>query len=323
MTNNVPSIKIMLTAVMTVILLAACQYKDIDETDSAWVRKTELGLHFDWKDVDSIPASMRVVFYPKDRTYFTQGYTFFDVLNSDTVISLPAGAYAVTAWNNDLEHTLTYNLAQQQTAYATTGPYSPRGDANVPHVLDSIYNGQTVLDYPDYMVHTFMDDFTLQEQGSQRQVLTLTPDSMVMTVEVKIGGIKGLEYCKRVRAAVNDVKEKRYMAYTDLTEGRVAVMFDAKTYPEEDCVRARFWVFGIEPTGKEIALIFFWITGNQVYLPIDVTQAFNNAKSSRAYLYIDIEDAGLDLWNYVRAGSTGISVEAEDWEETKEITLGF
>lgn len=315
-----------MAAIVAGLMLSSCEYKDLG--DYGYVKdRVNVQLHFDWGQVDSIPNSMRVAFYPEDKSAYTQGYTLFDVLNRDTTIQLPAGIYSVSVWNNDTEHVIVSDYNRQEKGNATTGNYSPHGNVTIPHVLDSLYHSQRVLDYPDYMVHSYLMNFAIEEKADKEQVITLTPDSMVVTVEVKLNGIKGLEYCQNIRGAVNNVAGKRYIAYPNLTENTVAVMFDAKAHAEDSLVTARFWVFGIEPSDlanlQHKMVFFFWITGNQVFIPVDVTNVFAKATKEGTYLLIETPDLNINLRDYVRQGQTGIVVDVEDWQDTEEIVVGF
>lgn len=316
---------------LAALALTSCEYKPLDDFDDS-LMKVNVDIHFDWQNVDSVPGYMRVVFYPEDKVSYTQGYTFFDVLNRDTTVQLPAGIYGINAWNNDCEHVITTGYSEQDKAYATTGNYSPHGNAYIPSVLDSIYDRQRVLDYPDYMVHASLRNFVIEDydytgEGDQkRQTVTLTSDSMVVTVDVRLHGIGGLEYCYNIRGAVNNLAGKRYMASPNRTEDQVAIMFDGVKHSEDSLVTSRFWVFGIEPTDmkwlQHKMIFFFWITGNQVYLPIDITNIIAAYSKDDRYVLIDAF-CDLDLTQYVRQGSTGMHVDAEDWLYTKEIILNF
>ena len=306
---------ILLTALMT-----ACEYKDLDAYGESQ-EKVGINVRFDWSRVDSIPASMRVVFYPKDWANYKQGFTAYDMSSNGSTVQLQVNEYDVLCWNNDTEHSTTNGIESRETACATTGPFSPHGDTQVPQVLDSIFRGQRVLDYPDYMVHSLISSYKVSEEG---QTVTLAPDSMVVTVEIRLHGIKGLENCRKIRGAIDNVAGKRYMAFPNLTEDRVAVMFDAKA--DGDVVTAKFWVYGIGPTDfTHIAhkmVAFFWVTGSQVFIPIDVTESIARYSTADTYILIDAT-ADLDLATYVRHDATGIIVDAEDWEETEQIPVSF
>ena len=238
---------------------------------------------------------------------------------------MPPGTYDVTAWNNDCEHVITSTFTVRNSAYATTGSYSPHGYVNIPKVLDSLYQSQRVLDYPDYMVHANAEAFHLQ-MGPENQHLTLPTDSMVVTVEVKLNGVKGLEWCQNIRGAVNNVAGKRYMAFPNLTEERVAIMFDAEPHVADSCVTAKFWVFGLEPSDvsdlEHKMVFFFWITGNQVFITLDVSEIIAAARKDDTYIKIEIPDIDFDLSEYVRQGTTGIVVDAEDWNNV-DVPVNF
>lgn len=316
----------LMAVVVAALTFSSCEYKDLGDEEGYSKKKTKFMLVFDWDKVDSIPQSMRVVFYPHDLSQYAQGYTTFDVLNRDTTIELPAGTYDVTAWNNNTEHVITSTYAKQESAYATTGNYSPHGDVNMPKVLDSLYHGQKVLDYPDYMVHANKMQFELSEKDNIHR-LVLAPDSMVVTVEVKLHGIAGLEWCRNIRGAINNVAGKRFMAYDNLTADTVAIMFDAQAHEADSTVTAKFWVFGLEPSDltslQHKMIFFFWITGNQVYVPLDVTNIIARARKDDKYILIESQDLGIDLKDYVREGDTGWTVNAEDWDNTVEIPITF
>lgn len=316
------SLHCLMTAFM-VCLLTSCQYKDLEDVEN----RQAFTVGFSHERVDSIPALYRLAFYPIDQEARERlsGCVMYDVSSSGASLSLPSGLYNVTAWNNDCEHIITSASTVRESAYATTGQFSPHGYVYVPKVLDSLYQSQRVLDYPDYMTHANHDNFRLV-LGQENQHLTLNVDSMVVTIEVKLNGVKGLEYCQNVRGAVNNVAGKRFMAFPNRTEEKVAVMFDAEPHKEDSCVTARFWVFGIEPTELEDLehrmVFFFWITGNQVYASLDVSDIIARARKEDTYIFIDTPDLNIDLSEYVRMGSTGMVVDAEDWNSV-EINLNF
>ena len=316
----------LMTVVVATLTLSSCEYKNLGDEESYSKKKTKFMLVFDWDKVDSIPQSMRVVFYPHDLSQYAQGYTTFDVLNRDTTIELPAGIYDVTAWNNDTEHVITSTYAKQESTYATTGNYSPHGDVNMPKVLENLYHDQKVLDYPDYMVHANKMQFELSDKDNIQR-LVLAPDSMVVTVEVKLHGIAGLEWCRNIRGAINNIAGKRFMAYDNLTADTVAIMFDAQAHEADSTVTAKFWVFGLEPSDltslQHKMIFFFWITGNQVYVPLDVTNIIARARKDDKNILIESQDLGIDLKDFVHEGNTGWTVTAEDWDNTVEIPITF
>ena len=183
-------------------------------------------------------------------------------------------------------------------------------------ILDSIYKGQKVLDYPDYMVHANKTQVKiLQDVDNQRVVLR--PDSMVITIDVHLGGIRGLENCKSIRAAINNMRGRRYMAFDNLTEDKVAIAFEAFPNAADSCVNARFWVFGIEPSALSQDLrtlvTFFWMRGGRVFLPLDVTETFEGLKEDDKHVVISMPDLDIDLNDYIKKG--GMDVDVDDWNE--------
>ena len=305
-----------LSVALTVLTLASCQYKDLED-ESPWARRPAVTLGFDWGAVDSIPAGMRVAFYSVRDGEYLQGYTFYDVLNRDTVIRIAAGTYDVTAWNNDCSHVLTSGYSTRGSVNATTLHYSTHGLYVMDEILDSIYNGQRVLDYPDYMVHANKTQVQILQDAPYEQKVVLKPDSMVITIEMHLGGIRGLENCKSIRAAINNMRGKRYMAYDNYTEESVAIAFDAFPNVEDSCVNARFWVFGIEPAALEQDLrtlvTFFWMKGGRVFLPLDVTEAFVGLKEDDKHVVINMPDLDIDLNDYIKKG--GMEVGVDDWND--------
>ena len=308
-----------LIVLMAVVLLSSCDYKDFGCPPSP--RKVNVLLHFDWKAVDSIPKSMRVVFYPEHYETYAQGYTFFDVLNRDTVIQISTGKYNITSWNLDTEYVITSGFSRQPMAYATTGSYSPHGNETVPAVLDSIFPGQRVIDYPDYMVHGNLRDCMILNDTT----ITVPQDSMVVTVEVRFNGIRHTELVENVRGTISNVAARRYMSYDNQTEESVAVMFDGNAPSGEDRLTARFWIFGKEPTDegrmRHKIVMFVWLKGGQVFIPVDVTDVMAKYSRDDKYILIDTKDLNIDLLDYLRSG--GMTVAADDWESTKEIEIEF
>lgn len=296
--------------------LPSCQYKDLED-ESPWAHRPSVKVGFEWDQVDSIPSGMRVAFYSvsSDGEY-SQGYTFYDIGNRDSTIRIAAGTYDVTAWNNDCSHVLTAGYASRNTVNATTLQYSTHGLYVMDEILDSIYNGQRVLDYPDYMVHANKTQVHIYQDVENQKVI-LRPDSMVITIDVHLGGIRGLENCKSIRGAINNIRGKRFMAFNNYTEESVAIAFEAFPNVEDSCVSARFWVFGVEPaalqTDIRTLVTFFWMRGGRVFLPLDVTESFVGLKEDGKHIVIDFPDLGIDLNDFIKKG--GMDVDVDDWNE--------
>ncbi len=309
---------------MITVGMSSCEYKELDEG----CELNNITLDFTWEKVDSIPKAMRVAFYPADaaaQAYLTKGYTFFDLPKSywPATIQLPAGIYHVTGWNNDTEHVITDKYGSQRTLYATSPAYAPKGTFDTPSVLDSLYNGQRVLDYPDYMVHANEVDFEVFR--GQEQKLIMAPDSMTVTIDYIIHGIGGLSWVKQARGAINNVAGKRFIAYENRTEDNVAVMFDCNYNTEDSIVYGRFHVFGIEPTELQKMshkmVLFFWMNEGKVFLPIDVTKALEAYRKDDKKIIINIPSLGIDLRDYISSKNT-FDIDLDEWDDVN-IDVGF
>ena len=308
-------------ALMTVLAVAAlcsCDYRSL--ADAEVMERGEFTLAFQHERVDSVPAEYRVAFYPADeRTMenITTGYMLYDLQTRDHRLSLPAGSYRVTAWNHDTEHVQTNGYGVRDQVTATTQKYLSRGLYDTPKVIDSLYHDKTILDYPDYMVHANVEDFLL-EPGATGQVLILHPDSMVVTVDINIGGIRGLGEAMEVRGSISNVAGTRYIAKDNLTEDSVVVMYDCTAIPEKNRVTAHFHLFGLEPTDARNlthkVLLYFWLrTGAKVYIPIDVTKLIRAVGREASRLRITVEDMDIDLREYT-TGTSGYEVAVDDWD---------
>ena len=68
--------------------------------------------------------------------------------------------------------------------------------------------------------------------------------------------------------------------------------------------------------------------GNVIYLtnvfPVDVTNAIQKARAlNTKYRELEVPVNDIDLKDYIILGGSGIIVDAEDWMETKEITINL
>ncbi len=308
---------------ITTLIFANCQYKDLEEPI-----KTPFKLDFNHGRVDSIPQSYRVAFYPADeetREYITKGYMLFDVPYTASVVELPAGKYIVTAFNNDTEHVITDGYSSQTDLFAKTPKARPQGITGTPVIIDSLYGGQTLVDYPDYMTHTVAETFILRD-GEEEQVLTLTPDSMVVTVEIRAGGVKGLNHVKEIRGSVNNVAGTRLIAQDNITKDTTAVIFACRANANENSIMAKFYVFGIETTGNRqldhTLVFYFWMEhGTKVYIPVDITELLKNVPPEQKYVCLDIANIGVDLEKY-DTGANAFNTEVEEWQD-EHVELNF
>lgn len=303
-------------AALLAALLASCEYQSLEVAET--MERAEFTLDFSHNRVDSIPSVYRVAFYPADQVTMeniTTGYMLFDLVTGSHNISLPVGNYKVTAWNHDAVHVLTNGFGTRDLLTATTQQYLSRGMYDTPKVVDSLYHGQKILDYPDYMVHANVDSFTL-EKDRVGQKLILHPDSMVVTVNLNIGGIRGLAEVLEARGSINNVAGRRYIAQDNFTEDSVVVIFDCNVLPETNTVKAKFYLFGLEPTdfpGLEHKIIlYFWLNNGKVYIPLDVTSLVAKAGRTKV-LNVQVEDLNIDLREYV-SSSSGYEVSVDEWD---------
>lgn len=305
------------------VMICSCQYKDLD--DEQLLRRADLHITFDWSAVDSVPERMRVAFYPLYEA--NRGYTFFDVYNRDTVVSIGAGTYAIVSWNKDTEHVRTDGYNSHQSIFATTLPYAAHGNYTIPTILDSIFPGQRTLDYPDYMVHYFQSDYNVS-LDSDSQVVNIRPDSMVVTIDIHIGGVSGLDICRNIRGVMGNIAGKRYIAPDNMTEDRVNIIYDAGWNEQDSTVNAHFWVFGKELTNSydetHKMVLFFWLRGGNVYVTMDISNSLGSYSLNDKRLHIEIPDLDIDLHDYVHNDTIqgGFDIDVGDWNNAS-IDLGF
>lgn len=320
---------IILSVLFTLISISSCDYKELEESG----KLISVKLNMDFAAVDSIPKAIRVAFYPADdiTQENNKRYTIYDLPQSiwtkkgnsqwQAQVNLARGVYDIVAWNNDTEHVLTEDNNSQMTLCATTQEYTTKGSFDTPELLDSIYNGQKVVEYPDYMTHSI----NTEEDINENSEITLSQDSMVVTVDYKIHGIGGLAWVKQIRGSMNNVAGKRYIANYNRTEETVAVMFDCNYNQEDSLVYGTFYVFGIEPTEmKNLThkmILFFWMDAAKVFLPIDITEIIRKYRKENKKIIIDIPSLGIDLRDYITSKNT-FDVNVETWDNIN-IDVGF
>lgn len=297
--------------------LCSCEYKDLDEYVPV---PSSVLLDYSWENVDSMPQTFRVVFYPADEETnqkVTQGYIVYDVFNKQTLLSdFPTGTYNVTLWNTDTEHNVVENFGKRNNLLATAPVLYTA--LNMPiSVLDSIYNGQSIYDTPDYMVHANETMFTV-EKDEENQLLTLHPDSLVVDIEYRIHGVAGLQIAKDVKATLNNIAMKRFIAYDNSTKDTCVVMTNCKFNKEDSLIYGSFYVYGIHPTDMKNVhhkmILFFWLESKNIYIPIDITNAMQSYSVDDKKILIDIPNLDIDLRKYV-SGSGSFNVDVDSWED--------
>ena len=229
----------------------------------------------------------------------------------------------MTAWNRDVTHIVYEHFGWRDSLNVTsTNTFTNFNSPFLTAILDSIFPGQVIKDYPDYMVHA-NNDYVAIRSDVANQVIDVCPDSMVITLNVKAHGIKGLEMVKLTRGAISNVAGKRYIAYNNKVREPVTIVFDAKSHPADSTVTATFWVFGLEPEEllgtDQHAALFFWTPSGQAFISADVTDIIHDALKDGTDFNIDI-DLDVDLHDLLPA--PGFEVEIDQWENEYK-PIGF
>lgn len=324
MTNNLCAMTHIYNDIVGIILgaaavaaLASCEYKDLDELDTR--PQFALNVDYSYERVDSVPGAFRVAFYPADQSTFlnSEGYTFFDTYNTTSKVTLPAGRYNVVAWNNDTEHVLVDGYYSKTYLHATTQQRTPDNAGAFVSVVDSIYDGQQLLDYPDYMVHAMYDGVEVGKE-TEGQTITLHPDSMVVTVDVIVRGVAGLGWANEIRGTLNNLSGRRFIAQDNITEEPVALLFDCARHINDSTVTARFYAFGIQPLEGQVLphkmVLLFWMSGSHVFLPVDVSPQVAKYSANDRHVVIEVPNLGIDLRDYIHTQGA-FDLQVEDWPE--------
>lgn len=321
--NSKPKISNILFILIISLLTGSCEYKDFEDMEEIVTYKN-ISVMFDDSNINEIPASMTVAFFPKDKQLTNKNVYIFDVPYYNAEVKLPTNEYSVVTWNNNTEH-IIINDIENYDSYASTGEFSPHGDATLSHVLDSIYNHQKIYDFPDYMVHGFRDDVVIGTDD--KQVVTLPLDSMVTVVNLTIGGIENLSLCYNIRAALDNLEGTRYMGYDNRTSNNSVVMFDMKAIPNEKKITASFYVFGCKKDLSHKLTLFFWLNGGKVFIPKNITDYISY--SGDKTISVDIPNLNIDLEKYIRKpepgkdNQPGIKVDVDEWGEEEIRDISF
>lgn len=306
------------------VALTACEYKELETLQT---ETTTFTVDFCHDRVDSVPSRYRVAFYPADEEtglFISQGVMLFDIPAKGRTLALPEGRYMVTAWNNDTEHTVVEDYADRKAVNATTLEYASHDTEDTEgatRIAERIHHEQGVLDYPDYMVHANTGLWELKEPGQQ---LTLHPDSMVITVDVIIHGIRGLKKVRKSRGSLSNMARRRLIGCDNVTRDTAAVVFDCHVNRREETLESTFYVFGLEPTAEprhsHTMVLYFWLAETKMYLPFDITEAVaaipKDAARATIELYLDI-----DIGECSRK-EEGFLVDVEEWN-TEVVRLMF
>lgn len=297
----------------------ACEYKDT--LDVEITGNNSVQVNFDWGLVDSIPKTFRLMFYPGDQETADRlvvGYRIFDVCNSSVLLhDISAGCYDVTAWNTDVDYNVTDEHWNRWKLNMSTQTYYESTIS--PILLDSLFDRQTVVMTPDYVLHANVDRFHIV-RDKEKQQLTLRPDSMVITVSLKINGVEGLQLAKKICGTLTNVGKKRLIAYENCVQDSAVVIFNCKWDKEKKVVYSKFHLFGLRPAGvgvndqEHILTLFFWLQGKNVYIPIDLTELVNRHSNNESLVNLEIKDLHINLNDYVDVPGM-FDVIVDDWTE--------
>lgn len=297
--------------------MCSCEYKDLEELN---FDAESILVDFSWEKTDSVPSCFRVILYPADngtRLKIRQECLTYDIYNTAAVLNnVPCGNYVVTAYNTDTQK----NMAKDSHSLYSIKSTLTDDDARktIPYnVIDSIYDGQRIYDTPDLMMHHAAEKFTVL--SGKHNLLTLMPDSMVTTVRLRIHGIKGLQYARKIVGTVNNVAAQRWIAEDNKTDEASVVMFWC--HCSEDIIYSNFYVYGLFPNHQENLphklTLFFWMEGQNIYIPIDISGEVGKYDEDDRVIDLDISDIDLDLKEKI-VGKGMFDIHVAEWSDREE-----
>lgn len=308
---------IIMASIMT--FCSSCDYKDLEEPEFGNVEVV-----FDYTKVDSIPAAMRVVFYPVSGDavdMIQQGYSLFDMNKNIKRVELPEGVYDVYTWNNDGENVYEQNLVDRHSVFLTTdlSGFLAVGDDDQKStsIIDSIYNGQKLRAAADYTVSGIVNNFHVDPLTS-RQTVTLSCDSLVKRVNITIKGVGGLGFVSMIKGTLNNVAEE-VRVEDGMVNDSVAVNFDCNWNTKEMTVTTSFHVWDIQPSDAELShklVLFFWMDDAKVFYPIDITKEVQEAYQKGGRIYNISKEVDIN----VRQGlgnDGGFDLKFDDWNDVE------
>ena len=316
---NNRTIHIALAMTLTLVSLGSCC------TCDEWCysdNEAELRLRYEWHEVDSIPKSMSVAFYPESGTavgVLQQGYRLYDTYSDSARVKLPEGMYKAVAWNNDAEHSYVKDIDNLASASLCSETYPFTENHSVRLLLDSIYGGHPIVYSADYAVRTGIQQAGISLDKTNK--LVLTADSMVYAVSLTVMRFSGLHYVRDIRGSINNIPSEASLSDGTAREQAV-VYFPCERDANKGMVTARFNVWGIDATLPHTLVLLFWKDDKKVYLPIDITTEVQQATDSRSRnIDIVVDSLDIDIIKYTSPESS-FDVGADDWDdEQTEIGL--
>lgn len=318
-------IKYFFLMVLTAMSICSCDFKDVDDSGMGYV-----DVDFDFSKVDSVPKSMKVVFYPVGGIaldMIKQGYTTMDWSLNHKRISLPNGVYNVTAFSIDGEHVFYTDIDIREKLKLITDRFD-FGDitrvATPESVVDSIYSGSELLYTPNYVVKANENYFYVNDLV-ETNPLVMKVDSMTSTVKITITGIEGLQFVSNCSGVLGGLAKYGQPLKDGAATDSTAMGFPVVVNAAEKEIKAEFQVWGIDPVDalgdtQHKLTLFFWMDDAKVFVVKDVTEAMKSARFENGIMYVDI-DIDMNVRESV-GGSGGFDINLSPWDE-ENVDIGM
>lgn len=310
-------VRFFLMAVL-VMSMVSCDFKEVDEAGTG-----RLDIKFDFEHVDSVPGSMKIIFYPVGGhavDMIKQGYTTMDWTADNTKITLPSGVYNVTAFSLDGEHVFYTGETRRETLRLVTDGYyfgeATRAAKTPNEVVDSIYPGQELRFAPNYVVKAnenllYVDDY------QPEQKIVMQADSMTTTLAINIKGVSGLQFVTDCEGVLGGLAK-----YGDPTPEGVASDSTVMGFPmtvkaDEKMISTTIQVWGVNPMEdpyiQHKLTLFFWMDDAKVFVPVDITEALREASVKDRTVNVDIQ---LDINVRESVGASGgFDINLDPWDD--------
>ena len=319
-------IKYFFLMVITVIGFSSCDFKDVDDSGMGYV-----DVDFDFSEVDSIPKSMKVIFYPIGGIavdMIKQGYTTMDWTPKNKRITLPDGVYNVTAFSADGDHIFYTNENIREKLMLTTDKFDfsdiTRAAKTPESIVDSIYPGCDLLNTPDYVVKANEDLFYVNDLAETNQMI-MVADSMTTVICITIKGIDGLQFVTSCSGVLGGLAKYGQPLKDGAATDSTAMGFPVKINASEKEITAKFNVWGLDPVdafGDKIhkLTLFFWMDDAKVFVTKDITDEIRNAQFKNGVLDINVT-IDLNVRESV-GGAGGFDINLSPWDE-ENIDIGM
>lgn len=319
-------IKYFFLMVMTVIGLSSCDFKDVDDSGMGYV-----DVDFDFSEVDSVPKSMKVIFYPVGGIavdMIKQGYTTMDWSPKNKRITLPDGVYNVTAFNMDGDHVFYDNENIREKLMLTTDRFyfsdMTRAAKTPESIVDSIYPGCDLLYTPDYVVKANEDLFYVDDLAETNQ-MTMVADSMTTAVSITIKGIDGLQFVTSCSGVLGGLAKYGQPLKDGVARDSTVMGFPVKINVPEKEMKARFNVWGLDPVDAigdktHKMTLFFWMDDAKIFVTKDITDEIREGLFKNGVLYVNVT-IDMNVRESV-GGSGGFDINLSPWDE-EHVDIGM